>query len=45
MSNILIKSLTKRYLNVESVSKRARFDVTIDKNNKLSDDKNEYFAI
>ncbi len=40
-----IKSLIKRYLNVENVNKRARFDITINKNNELNHDKSERFTI
>ncbi len=38
--NILTKSLTEIYLSIKSVSKRARFNIAINKNNKLNNNKN-----
>ncbi len=40
-----INFLTKKHLNVKSVNKRIRFDITINKNNELSNNKSKYFAI
>ena len=42
---MLINSLTKRHLSIEDASKRARFNIAINKNNELDNNENKRFAI